>query len=191
MHAAPVSDTPPIDAGRFILRKLEPGDTAALFPTLSDEAQCRYLSRPRFTTMQQLAEWLTDPAWSGRSWVAVDKADRSIGGRFVASPGRDPDVFEVGYITVAGRQGQGVAAECMAALISHLFRNEHCRRLFAEIDADNAASIALVERLGFVREGRLREHETTHNGLCDMLIYGLLQREWHSRNEAAIKPGHR
>jgi RimJ/RimL family protein N-acetyltransferase len=36
----------------------------------------------------------------------------------------------------------------------------------------------LAERLGFSLEGRLREHETTHKGLCDMLVYGLLRREW-------------
>jgi cytosine/adenosine deaminase-related metal-dependent hydrolase len=39
-------------------------------------------------------------------------------------------------------------------------------------------SAGLAERLGFSLEGRLREHETTHKGLCDMLVYGLLRREW-------------
>lgn len=33
---------------------------------------------------------------------------------------------------------------------------------------------------GFKREGLLREHETTHKGLCDMALYGLLRREWRA-----------
>lgn len=171
-------ETPTIDAGRFILRKLARADTAALFPTLSDDAQCRYLTRPAFGSEQELADWLTDPDWNGRSWVAVDKAGGAIAGRFVAVPGREAGVAELGYITVVGRQAEGVARECMTALIAHLFDREGHRRLIAEIDAQNTASIALAQRLGFTREGCLREHETTHNGLCDMLIYGLLRREW-------------
>ncbi|HWK42211.1 MAG TPA: GNAT family protein [Croceibacterium sp.] len=171
-------DTPTIHAGRFALRQLTRDDTSALFPTLASEEQCRFLSRSHFQNEDELAAWLTDPNWNGRSWVAVDKADSTIAGRFVAVPTDEPDVTELGYITVASRQGQGVARECMTALIGHLFEREGNRRLIAEIDSENTASIALAERLGFTREAYLREHERTHKGLCDLLIYGLLRREW-------------
>ncbi|WP_085558357.1 GNAT family N-acetyltransferase [Azospirillum agricola] len=50
-------------------------------------------------------------------------------------------MLELGYITVAQRQGQGVATECIGALVDHLFQNEGYRQLFAEIDAENAAFI--------------------------------------------------
>ncbi|NPD15975.1 GNAT family N-acetyltransferase, partial [Xinfangfangia sp. D13-10-4-6] len=63
-------------------------------------------------------------------------------------------------------------------LIDHLFSEADYRRLYVEIDAENQASVRLIERLGFVREGYLRQHEVTHKGLCDMLIYGLLRNEW-------------
>ncbi|AWB08460.1 GNAT family N-acetyltransferase (plasmid) [Azospirillum humicireducens] len=180
MSSALVLDTPTLDTDRFTLRKLVREDTAALFPTFSDEAQCRFMSQPHFTTMDSLADWLTDPTWPGRSWAAIDKSDGSLAGRYVAYPGRDQGVLELGYITAAHRQGQGVAAECVAALVGHLFRNEGYRKLFAEIDAENAASVALIEKLGFRREGCLRQHETTHKGVCDMLVYGLLHGEWRS-----------
>lgn len=76
---------------------------------------------------------------------------------------------ELGYITVVDRQGQGVAYECIEGLISLLFEREDHRRLFVEIDDDNLASIALIERLGFKREGCLREYETTHRGSATSL----------------------
>lgn len=178
MPTPKTADTPTLDAGRFLLRKLVRADTDALFPTLSNPAQCLYMSQPHFASREVLADWLTDATWAGRSWTAVDKHDGSIAGRYVAFPGRDDGVLELGYITVLGRQGQGVARACMAALVTHLFAHEGYRRLYAEIDAENVASIALAERLGFTREGCLRAHEVTHKGLCDMLVYGVLRHEW-------------
>ncbi|WP_442483923.1 GNAT family N-acetyltransferase [Aeoliella sp. SH292] len=180
MDASQGFDTPLIDTARFALRKLRREDAGALFPTFSNEGQCRYLSRPAFQTVDELTDWLLDSSWPGRSWVALDKSDGTIVGRYVAAPATDKGVQEIGYTTVVGRQGQGVAVECMAALVRHLFLNEGCRRLHAKIDAENVASIALIERLGFTREGLLREHETTHKGLCDMAMYGLLRREWRA-----------
>lgn len=114
--------------------------------------------------------------------VAIDKADSALVGRFVVVPGRDSGVVEVGYITVLGRQGRGVASTALRALLEHLFHTEGVRKVFAEIDAENLPSIALAERLGFVREGCLRQHEITHKGLCDMVVYGLLRDEWAGWN---------
>jgi len=171
-----------LSTNRFNMRAIRRSDAAALYGTLSDEAQCRYLSRPHFTSLKELSDWLTDPEWPGRTWVAIDKADGSLAGRYVAYPGPDAGVLEVGYITVVGRQGHGIATECMSALIDHLFSAGRYRRLFAEIDSENLASVRLVKRLGFTREGCLRQHETTHKGLCDMLIFGLLRDEcWRTK----------
>tara|TARA_R110000796_G_scaffold98628_5_gene206182 strand:- start:5795 stop:6364 length:570 start_codon:yes stop_codon:yes gene_type:complete len=176
-------DTVLINAGKYMLRKLEPDDSAALFPTFSNEEACRFLSRPHFDSEVALRAWLVDPDWNGRSWVAIDKSDNAVVGRFVAVPAGDDQVTELGYITVTERQGRGIARTCTSALISHLFERENHRRVFAEIDSKNLASIALAERLGFTREACLREHERTHNGLCDMLVYGLLRREWSSDSQ--------
>lgn len=173
--------TETFDTARFTMRALTRSDAVALYGTFSDEAQCRYMSRSHFTSLEGLADRLTDNEWPGRTWVAIDKADGNLAGRYVAFIGRDEGVLELGYITVAGRQGQGVAAECMSALIDHLFYSGEYRRLYVEIDAENLASIKLIERLGFLQEGYLRQHEVSHKGLCDMLIYGLLHDEWLAR----------
>lgn len=172
-------DTGLIETEKYLLRKLEPEDTSALFGTFSSEKECRFLSRPHFESEAELRFWLTDPEWNGRSWIAIDKADDAIVGRFVAVPTSDNQVTELGYVTLSDHQAKGVASACTAALISHLFERENNRRVFAEIDSKNLASIALAKRLGFTREACLREHELTHNGLCDMLIFGLLRREWN------------
>lgn len=166
-------EVPVLRTARFTLRPLRRSDTAALLPTLSDEVQCRYLTRPTFESEDELWGWLADPDWNGRTWIAED-VDGGVAGRFVAYPAHEEGVEEIGYITCADRQGDGVARECTAGLVRHLLRDEGKRKLIAEADMRNTASIRLLERLGFTREALFREHETTHAGLCDVAIYGLL-----------------
>ena len=173
-------DVATLVTARFTLRPLRRADAAALFPTLSDPDQCLYLTRPAFASEEELWGWLAEPGWQGRTWIAED-AQGQVAGRFVAVPAHEAGVEDVGYITCMNRQRDGVARECMAALILHLFEvpveQGGARKLTAEVDTRNTASIALLERLGFTREAHLREDETTHAGLCDVLLYGLLKHE--------------
>ncbi|MDJ0978109.1 MAG: GNAT family protein [Erythrobacter sp.] len=171
-----MDEVPTLTAARFILRPLRRSDAGALFPTLSDAGQCRYLSRPAFACEEELWGWLAEPDWPGRTWIAED-AGGEVLGRFVAVPGASEGVFEIGYVTVVQRQGEGIAREGCRALMAHLF-DQGARKLTAEVDTRNAASIRLLEALGFTREAHFREHEETHAGMCDVYWYGLLKREW-------------
>lgn len=184
-----MADVPILTTPRFTLRPLERADAAALFPTLSDEAQCLYLSRERFASEEELWGWLAEPGWPGLTWIAVETHGANAGqtvARLVAVPRLPQDpagpVYEIGYITVMDRQGEGIASECARALIAHLFTlplsEGGARKLTAEVDVRNTPSVKLLEALGFTREAHYREHDSTHIGLCDIYWYGLLRREW-------------
>lgn len=166
------------------MRPLQRADAVAFLPTLSDEEQCLYLSREKFASEEELWGWLADTTWPGLTWIATETNGARAGqalARLVAVPRvpQDPagPVFEIGYITVMDRQGEGIAKECARALIAHLFK-EGARKLTAEVDTRNTASVNLLETLGFTREAHYREHDSTHIGLCDIYWYGLLAREW-------------
>lgn len=174
-------DVQTLTTSRFTMRGLIESDAKALFPTFSSAEQCRFMSQPHFEDIATFSDWLNDKEWPGRTWIAIDQVSEEVAGRYVAFPSRDNGVLELGYITVVDRQRQGVARECMTALIAHIFTTGRYRKLYMEIDAENRSSIALAESLGFVREACLRQHETTHNGVCDLLVYGLLIREWRER----------
>jgi len=62
-----ISYTPVLVTARFAMRPLIREDARALFPTLSDPAQCRYLFQPAFDDIDKLGDWLCDVAWKGRS----------------------------------------------------------------------------------------------------------------------------
>ena len=171
--------TPLLHTGRFVLRPLTRADAPALYPSFSDPDLMRWWSRGPFASVEELAEWLVpDSGWEeGRSWaVAESEAGRALGR--LSAIDRGDGITELGWLVVRERQGEGIAREALAALITHLFRGERRRRLYADIDPDNTASNRLVESLGFTLEGRLREQWTTHIGRRDSLIWGLLASEW-------------
>jgi [ribosomal protein S5]-alanine N-acetyltransferase len=174
-----MSKTPTLSTRRFILRELTRGDAAALFPGFSCPDAMKWWSRGPFGTVEELAEWLVpDGGWDeGRSWAIVETVAGPALGRLSVMD-RGDAICEIGYLVSRDRQGQGVAREALAALLTHLVEVEHYRRVYADIDPDNDASNRLVERLGFTLEGRLREHWTTHLGRRDSLIWGLLANEW-------------
>jgi RimJ/RimL family protein N-acetyltransferase len=55
------------------------------------------------------------------------------------------------------------------------------RRLEADVDPRNEASLRLLESLGFRREGLMRERWNTGGELQDGVLLGLLAREWTGR----------
>jgi RimJ/RimL family protein N-acetyltransferase len=69
-------------------------------------------------------------------------------------------------------------AEALPALVAHAFGALDLNRLEADIDPRNTASARVLERLGFRREGLLRERWIVNGEKSDSAIYGLLRAEW-------------
>ncbi len=88
---------------------------------------------------------------------------------------------EIGYALVRDCWGRGLMSEALGALIGYAFGPLDLARLEADVDPRNAASIRIIERLGFVREGLLRERWRVGGGTQDSLILGLLRRDWEAR----------
>jgi len=88
---------------------------------------------------------------------------------------------ELGYVLGRAQWGTGLMHEALAALIDAAFGAMALRRLEAEVDPRNAASGRLLRRLGFRREGLLRQRWVTKGAAADVEVYGLLSAEWVAR----------
>ena len=172
-----LAEVPILTSKRFTLRPLQQGDERALFSAMSNPEIMRYWSRAPFTDAQEFKAYLFDREWGGRTWIAVPHDGTEPVCRVVASA-QGEEVSEIGYIIVPGNERQGIAKECVSALITHLFRTEGVHRIFADVDPRNTASNRLLQSLGFTREAHLREAMKTHIGWCDTWLWGLLSDEW-------------
>ena len=74
--------------------------------------------------------------------------------------------------------------EALGALLNYAFHTLNLNRLEADIDPRNHASAKILERLGFTREGHMRERWIVNGEVEDTWWYGLLRREWFERASA-------
>jgi RimJ/RimL family protein N-acetyltransferase len=72
--------------------------------------------------------------------------------------------------------------EALAAMIDYAFSGLGLHRLEADTDSNNTASLALLEKLGFQREGFFRERWYVNGQRQDSVMLGLLEQDWVNRN---------
>jgi [ribosomal protein S5]-alanine N-acetyltransferase len=77
--------------------------------------------------------------------------------------------------------GQGIAAMAGVLMLEHAFETLNLKRIVAEVHSSNERSLHLMARLGFVREGVLRQHETYRGQKQDVVLFGLLRNEYQAR----------
>ncbi|MER5262283.1 GNAT family protein [Actinosynnema sp. NPDC002837] len=85
---------------------------------------------------------------------------------------------KLGYAIAADHWGRGYATDAARTMITFGFTTLDLHRISAAIGPDNPASIAVVKRLGFTHEGRLRHHVFTNGAWRDSELFSLLTHEW-------------
>jgi RimJ/RimL family protein N-acetyltransferase len=88
---------------------------------------------------------------------------------------------EVGFVFHPDHHGHGLATEAAAALLRLGFEELGLHRIYGRLDARNAASARVLEKLGMRREAHLVENEWVKAEWTDEAIHGMLDREWEAR----------
>jgi RimJ/RimL family protein N-acetyltransferase len=78
---------------------------------------------------------------------------------------------EVGYWIGESFWGRGIMSEAVAAFTDFCFNTFPLRRIYAEPFANNPASVRVLEKAGFVYEGRLKNNVIKNGQLLDSLLY--------------------
>jgi ribosomal-protein-serine acetyltransferase len=176
--------TPLFDLGGGAeVRVLEADDAAEVF-ALVDEERGR------------LREWMpwvdgTTSVEDSREFIEQSRLaqhDREglglfVDGGYAGGIGIRVDVMErngeIGYWIGSTWEGRGVVTRACEALIRYAFGDLGLHRVSINVAPANARSRAIPERLGFTEEATLREAgRTDARGFVDLVVYGLLEREW-------------
>ncbi len=107
--------------------------------------------------------------------AVADDADALIGFARLGLAG--VKAAKLGYAIRADRWGKGYATDACRTMIEFGFTALGLHRISAAIGPDNAASIAVVRKLGMAHEGRLRDHVFTNGEWRDSELFAILQHE--------------
>lgn len=166
---------PPLATARLLVRELELGD-APRIAELADDARIARNLGPAFPAPYTLADAETFLA-SGTRALAVDLVGASgpqlIGviGPAVAAADM-PGVLRFGYWFGADYWGRGYATEAVSCYVAAVAALPGMRRIEASVYAWNPASARVLEKAGFVLEGRLKDRVSIRGETCDELVFG-------------------
>ena len=169
------------DDGKLGLRAFEAGDLDFLDRLSSDREalgpfEWTGIGDPR----GRRRRWEKDGYVSAESTaVAVVLADGTVAGIaswYARERGVSPgSCLEIGMALLPEHRGRGIgtAAHCM--LVDYLLRYTTVHRLEAFTEAGNIAEQKVLERVGFTREGVMRETFFRDGAWRDAVVYGLIR----------------
>jgi len=182
---------PTLKTARLRLRKLVSDDAPAFFPIHSDKETLKYWSNEPVSDLSEVEKIVEQ----NLHWVetgtclywAIEELEHGkvIGSCTLFTIDDQNQRAEVGYILNREYWGRGLMSEALEAMIEYAFETMKLHRLEADTDPRNAASLALLEKFGFVKEGFFRERWWVHGQWLDSDMLGLLKSDYTAARKSA------
>lgn len=177
-----------IETARLTLRKINPEVLERIYKELSDAEQMAVMG---IYSLEKLREEQSKFKAGMETYnksclyfkMVHKETEEVIGGCGFHTWYTQHDRAELGYEIFQDKdKDQGYMKEALAAVVDYGFSVMKLRRMEAFISPYNVASVKLVERLNFVKEGLLRETYLVAGHYEDSQVYALLKRDYLKRN---------
>lgn len=169
-----------ISTQRLILRPPVEHDFDGMFSMLSDSETVKYWSNdpirdPQEAAVKHQQNLQSDDDGDSISWAICLKGDDQMIGRCVFFHlDQDHHRAEIGFILNRQFWRNGIMREALEAVLKFAFGPMQIHRIEADVDPDNEASLALLESLGFKREGYFPERWYISGKWMHSVMLGLL-----------------
>lgn len=175
---------------RVRLRGFRPEEAEVCAKWLNDLETMRLAGggaqRPR--TVEECWTWLNKP---GQNRFAVETLDgRLIGMCVLKDADEQSRHCMLGWlIGEKDARGQGYGSDMIRVLLKYAFEERGMARVALDTFGYNEGAIRLYERLGFVREGVLRENVYAMGRYWDGYFYSMLRGEYDAIGRTALAEG--
>lgn len=169
-----------LDTDDLHLRPLDMSDDEGMYEILSDVQSMKYWSNKPVNDIEEARQFLredleSDANGNSLCWAITFKGqDQLIGKCILFNFSPKNYRAEIGFILNRKYWRRGLMRQALEALIDFAFNDLNLHRLEADTDTENAGSMALLESLGFKREGLFRERWYVYDQWADSVMYGLL-----------------
>ena len=112
-------------------------------------------------------------------WAIAQKSDdKMIGSCGYNYWNQDHNRTEISYDLAREHWRKGIMSQVIQSVLSFGFYQMNLRRVEATTTEDNKASLGVLKKAGFKKEGILREQKLLHGTYKDAIMLSLLQREY-------------
>lgn len=178
-----------LETERLIIRKYAEGDGRELYLLLERNNNRDFLREnveevsslktereAEIEIRKHAAEWAARDRFVMGIWL---KSEYKYVGEIWIEPKKwEVPSFEIGWFLDQGYQGRGIATEAAWRSVEFLFNNLNAHKVIVITRDTNPKSQKLAERLGFRREGYLRESRIENGKRYGLLYYGMLKAEF-------------
>lgn len=175
------------------LRSWKKEDKPALVHNANNRKIWRNLkdSFPHPYTEAHADVWITLASQAAPSiHVAIDLEGVAVGGiGIIAGEGTARYTGQFGYWLGEAYWGKGIATAAAQAMVAHAFSGSFFQRLEAPVFAWNPASMRVLEKVGFIREGVAKQSVFKDNQFTDSVIYALLRNDYQQGLARQTAPG--
>jgi RimJ/RimL family protein N-acetyltransferase len=166
------------------LRAIEREDLPSLHELLDDDLELmtrRSDEPPRPIALAELEqrfdEALEEPDQTSM-WFAAEVDDELIGECGLHSIDHYRRSCEIGIALGREYWAKGLGQDAVRTLVDFAFRDLGMHKVGLEVLADDDRAVGAYRKVGFVEEGRRREHSWFEGGFHDALVMGILREEW-------------
>ncbi len=169
-----------LTTARLFLCPLKQTDAAALFQIHADPEFMRFWSTPPWQSIDQAHSKIASDQLALaagehiRLGIFLKQTEELLGTVSLFHFDWQSKRAELGYGIASPHWRKGYMHEAVSALITYAFQQLDLRRLEADVDPRNLASMRSLEKLGFVQEGLLRERWIVAGEVSDTALFGLL-----------------
>lgn len=167
-----------IPAGPYSITELRRHDAAAIAAAFEDPEIRAWLPLPNPYPLELAERWCVEITPRMREddtglVLAVRDGERLLASVDAKRIDRRAATCELSYWTAPPARGRGVMTSAVSAVARWLISSQRFERVEARVAPGNAASLAVVERAGFVREGVARNAGFTDSGRVDLVVWSL------------------
>lgn len=187
---------PRLENDRLILQRFSKRDAQtldeAIKVSLSDLNQWLPWARMDYTQSdttafirESIQAWKEERAWD-YSIRLKDDPKRHLGNISFWTVSKLGKIAEVGYWVRSDATKQGLCTEAMELLLTETFTSMGYHKVVLRIAVGNDASDRVAEKLGFTREGILREELLIRGNWVDHSLWSLLDREFRATRRSGV-----
>ncbi len=166
---------------RLLLRPLRLSDIDDVYQYAKDPEWALYFSVPQpysyahaeeFVAGRFIAPWSRNPTWA----IVLERT--VIGGINLYDLSPAHFTAGLGYAIARAHWSKGLATEAVTAVLAAAFKDVSLRRIWAMADVRNIASQRVMQKVGMVLEGVLRQERLQRGEPIDMALYAILREDW-------------